>query len=199
MRVRLLSLAAMGAAICLTAPAPAQRVSDGYTFLKAIREGDGAKANALVTAPGSIVLTYKDPSTGEAAIHEVVKRRDVAWLNYLLGKGAKADLQSRSGDTAFTLVAQMGWIGGAEILVAHRANVNATDSRGQTPLILAVQGRDLPMVRFLLDAGADPRVSDRIAGYNALDYARRDNRAEAILRLLENPKPKQKDIVGPKF
>lgn len=194
-----LTVAATVAALFLTGPAAAQRMSDGYSFLKAVRDGDGAKATSLVEQPGSIVLNYKDPSSGDGAIHEVVKRREASWLNYLLSKGAKADMQSRDGEIAFTLVAQMGWFQGAEILIARKADVNATDSRGQTPLILAVQKRDLPMVRLLLEAGADPKIADRIAGYSAFDYARRDSRAEPILRLLENPKPKQKEIVGPKF
>jgi len=196
-----LSAAAIAAiALLVSTPAGAQRMSDGYTFLKAVRDNDGTKASSFAEQPGgAIIVNYRDPSTGEAAIHEVVKRRDSRWLSYLVSRGAKADLQSGNGDTPLTLAAQMGWIEGAEILLARGANVNGGDGRGQTPLILAVQQRDLPMVRFLLDKGANPKIADRLAGYTALDYARRDSRAEPILRLLEQPAKPPKEIVGPKF
>jgi ankyrin repeat protein len=187
------------AALLLSSPAAAQRMSDGYSFLKAVRDGDGAKASSLAETPGSLVLNYKDPSTGEAAIHEVVKKREARWLSYLLAKGAKADLQSGQGDTPLTLAAQIGWIEGAELLIARKANVNGQDSRGQTPLILAVQKRDVPMVRLLMESGANPKIADRVAGYSALDYAKQDNRAEAVLKIMEQPAKKPKEIVGPKF
>ncbi len=197
--VRSLILAAMAGAITLSTPVAAQRMSDGYTFLKAVRDNDGTKAADLIDAPGSTVLLYKDPTSGEAAIHEVVKKRDGRWLSYLLGKGARADMQSGQGDTALTLAAQMGWTAGAEILIARKANVNVQDNRGQTPLILAVQRRDANMVRMLVEAGANPKIGDRIAGYNALDYARQDPRAEAVLKIMEQPAKPAKEFVGPKF
>ena len=183
----------------LSVPADAQQLSDGYTFLKAVRDDDGTKAQSLVEAPGSVVLNYRDPTTGEAAIHEVVKRRDARWLSYFLGRGQRPDYPTARGDTPLTLAAQMGWIEGAQLLIARRANVNAPDGSGQTPLILAVQNRNLQMVQLLLDSGANPKIADRLAGLNALDYARRDSRAAAILRLMEQPPKKPKEIVGPKF
>lgn len=192
-------LAALAGAMFLSAPATAQRMSDGFAFMKAVRDNDGTKAADLIDSPGSTVLLYKDPTSGEAAIHEVVKKRDGRWLSYLLGKGARPDMQSGQGDTPLTLAAQMGWFGGAEMLIGRKANVNAPDSRGQTPLILAVQRRDLPMVRLLVESGANPKLADRIAGYNALDYARRDPRAEAVLKIMEQPAKPPKEIVGPKF
>ncbi len=77
------------------------------------------------------------------------------------------------------------------------APVNARDySSGETPLILAVQQRDPAMVRLLLAQGADPKISDRVAGKSARDYAAEDNRAAAILKLLDDAKPKAA-VTGP--
>jgi ankyrin repeat protein len=61
---------------------------------------------------------------------------------------------------------------------------------GETPLIIAVQQRDLQIVRQLLDAGANPDRSDAAAGYSARDYAVRDTRARDILKLIEDKKPR---------
>ena len=61
---------------------------------------------------------------------------------------------------------------------------------GETPLIIAVQQRNLPIVRVLLGEGADPDRTDHAAGYSARDYATRDPRARDILKMIEDKKPK---------
>ena len=82
------------------------------------------------------------------------------------------------------------------MLLKRRAQVDATNGQGETALILAVQQRDLAMVRQLLASGANPARTDRAAGMSALDYARRDTRAAVILKLLEETKP-AKPAAGP--
>ena len=44
------------------------------------------------------------------------------------------------------------------------------------------------MVRLLLSQRADPNQTDNVAGNSAIDYARQDTRAAAILRELEQPR-----------
>jgi len=53
-----------------------------------------------------------------------------------------------------------------------------------------VQQRQVPIVRRLLAAGANPDKTDSAAGYSARDYAARDSRASDILKLIEAKKPK---------
>ena len=59
------------------------------------------------------------------------------------------------------------------------AKVDGANRMGETPLIVAVQQRQTPIVRRLLAAGANPDKTDNAAGYSARDYAQRDNRARA--------------------
>ena len=61
---------------------------------------------------------------------------------------------------------------------------------GETALILAVQQHQIAIARALLAAGANPDKTDNAAGYSARDYARRDNRARDILKMIEATKPK---------
>ena len=75
--------------------------------------------------------------------------------------------------------------------------MDATNNRGETPLIFAVQHRNLDMVRFLVANGADPKRQDSIAGYSALDYAKRDGRMPAIVEALEQKKKPERAISGP--
>jgi ankyrin repeat protein len=170
--------------------------SDSYNFLKAVRDRDGSKATDLLSKPGTVIIDTRDVSTGETALHIVVKRRDATWLAFLLARGAKADIRDRDGNTPLISATQIGFVEAADMLLKRRAQVDATNGQGETALILAVQQRDLAMVRLLLAAGANPARTDRAAGMSALDYARRDTRAAVILKLLEETKP-AKPVAGP--
>jgi ankyrin repeat protein len=187
------------AALLVAAPVLAQSHSDGYTFLKAVKDRDGATVSSLIATPGTIVINTRDRSNGEGALHLLVRQRDLTWLAFLLGKKAKPDLQNNQGETPLNLAAQIGWIDGAEVLLSQRATVNLGNNRGETPLIRAVQMRDIAMVRLLLSKGADPKRPDAVAGYSAIDYARQDSRAAPILKLLEAAAAPRKPAAGPKL
>ena len=179
---------AFAVAALVAAPVAAQSFSEGYNFLKAVRERDGAAAERILSNPGSTAVNYRDQGSGEVALHILVRGRDVNWLAFMLSRGARPDAQSNDGATPLILAAQIGWYDGAEQLLARRANPNLGNNRGETPLIVAVQRRDVQMVRLLLSQRANPNQTDNVSGNSALDYARQDNRAQAILRLLEAPR-----------
>lgn len=179
----------------MAVPAFAQ-YSDSYNFLKAVRDRDASKVGEIITNPSSVALNARDGS-GEGALHILTRGRDASWLRYLLSRGARPDLQDNDGNSALMIAAQIGWAEGAEALLDRGANVNLANGQGETPLILAVQRRDLAMVRLLLAKGADVNHTDSAAGLSALDYARRDNRSAAILRLLEAPRNAPIQNYGP--
>ncbi len=179
-------LALIAVLALLAVPAVAQQgFSESYNFLKGVRERDASAVQAIASRPSNPVLNARDQGSGEGALHILVRGRDLTWLNFLLGRGARPDLQANDGTTPLILAAQIGWRDGAEQLLARGANPNLANSRGETPLIFAVQRRDLPMVRLLLSQRADPNQTDNVSGYSAIDYARQDRRAAAILRELE--------------
>lgn len=179
-------IAAALALAAVAVPAGAQSYSDGYLFLKAVRERDAEKVNALVASSANVVLNLRDQSDGNAALHYVTKERDLVWLNFLLGKGARADIQNSRGETPLGIAAQLGWQEGAALLLQRGASVDLGNARGETPLMFAVQRRDLQMVQLLLSRGANPNKTDRASGYSALDYAKRDARSAAIVRALSD-------------
>lgn len=166
------------------APAAAQLFSDSYEFLEAVRERDGAKAMELLNGPSGTIVNTRDRSTGETALHIVVARRDTTWMNFILQRGANANMADRSGLTPLLSAAQIGFVDGAQILVARGAQVNLGNGRGETALHIAVQRRDIAMVRALMAAGADADQQDNIAGKSPRDYAADDSRAGAVLAAL---------------
>lgn len=182
----------------LAAPAAAQ-FSDSYNFLKAVRDRDGAKVTELVEVPGSVLIDTRDRETGEAALHIVARRRDPVWLNFLLAKNARPDIKDNAGNTPLMVATQIGFVDGVKLLLAAKARVNDANNSGETPLIRAVQLRNIELVRVLLAAGASRDQTDTLAGLSALDYARRDARAAAIVKILEEEarKPASAATVGP--
>lgn len=183
--INLRMVAAMALALVATPLVAQASFSETFTFLKAVRERDGQTVQRIVANPSSTAINSREQATGEGALHILVRARDLTWLSFLLGQGARPDIQASDGATPLLLAAQVGWIDGAERLLARRANPNLANSRGETPLIFAVRRLDLTMVRLLLRQRADPNQTDNVAGYSAIDYARQDRRAAAILRELE--------------
>lgn len=193
----------LAAVVMLASAAPsAAQFSDSYNFLKAVRDKDGQKVTeALQGGGGATIINTKDITTGESAVHIVIKRRDDTWLRYLLGEGANPNIRDKKGNTPLIACAHIGFAEGMNALIANRADVNLANDQGETPLIIAVQRRDLVAVRLLLEAKADPNRSDFIAGMSARDYAERDTRAAAILRAIDDAakgdKPAAAKISGP--
>lgn len=188
----------VAALVAVSSPVLAQQlVSDSYSFLKAVRDRDGTKAQEFLDKPGaSTIIGSRDRTTGETALHIVTKRRDLTWLQFMAGKGANVNARDDQGMTPLLIAAQLGWVEGAQELVQLGATPDLADSRGETPLILATQARSLPVVNMLISQGADPRATDNVAGMSAIDYATRDARSPVILKVLQEAKPKPKRAVA---
>jgi ankyrin repeat protein len=190
------------AALLLTAgtPAVAQQQSQGYKFLSAVRDAKNNEVLEMLGRPGSSIVNARDVTTGEGALHIVIKRGDETYLRFLLQKGADANLRDGKGNTPLLLAVTMGQTGMIPILTAAKANPNLGNSAGETPLIRAVQRRDIGMIRVLLAEGADPDQADIIAGMSARAYAKQDGRNPVVTKLLADaPKRTQKAVSGPKF
>jgi uncharacterized protein len=192
---------AMMAALIATAgagPATAQ-FSNTYTFFQAVKDRDVMKAKGMLDRPGSTVADQRDPATGGTALHLVTQGRDIAWMNFLMSYGASPNAHDRDGNTPLHIAAQLGFGDGILVLTARGADANAANQRGETPLIVAVQMHDAGSVRTLLEAGADPSIADHVTGKNARDYASADRRDAALLKLIDQVKPRAaKTFTGPR-
>ena len=180
------------ALIALAIPAfVSAQFSESYNFLKYVKDRDGAKATEIISKPGSVIIDTRDQATGETGLHIVMKARDLAWVGLLLSRGARPDIRDNSGNTPLMLAAQLSFIEGAQALIVKRALIDLPNNAGETPLIRAVQLRNAAMVRLLLVEGANPNKTDSLAGLSARDYASRDRRAAAILKIFDDVKPKK--------
>lgn len=153
----------------LTVPAAAQTFSEGYQFLKAVRDGDGDAATSALNEPGSTIVNTRDISSGESALHIVTARRDAVWIRFLSQRGANPNTRDKNGTTPIQLAVNLGFTEGVEALIAAGADLEVSNVAGETPLISAVHQRNIVLIRMLLANGANPDRSDN-SGRSARDY-----------------------------
>ena len=184
--------------VLASASAAAQQQSQSYKFLDAVRKADGNAVTSILDQPGQTIVNTRDVSTGEGALHIVARRGDAMYLRFLLARGADPNMRDRQGNTPMMIAVEAGQPELVDILGKSRANANLGNGGGETPLIRAVQRRDLGMVRTVLAAGGNPDQTDNVAGQSARDYARADPRAGAIAKLIEEtPKKAARPVAGP--
>lgn len=172
--------------------------SPGSKFLTAVREEKNGEVVAAINEGGTTIVNTRDFSSRETALHIVAKRGDVLYTRFLLQKGAYPDLRDVNGSTPLLLAVSAGHGDLIAVFVAAKANVNQGNDSGETPLIKAVQRRDLAMVRELIAAGADPDQADSLAGKSARAYAIEDSRTPGLAKIFnDTPKRERRAVSGP--
>ncbi len=169
-----------GIVLAVSMPVAAQNFSDGYKFLKAVKDRDLTEANKFLDEPGSTVINSRDLTSGESGLHIAVQRRDLYWVQLLTGRGANANIRDKRGITPLSLSVQLGWVDGVRALVGAGARVDEANDAGETPLIAAVHRRDAGLIRVLLAAGASPERSDN-SGRTARDYAEQQGNTGPVM------------------
>jgi len=182
-RMVLIAAAAITTSLGFSMPAQAQ-FSDGYKFLEAVRKKEGEKVESALSIPGSTIVNTRDVTSGDTALHIVTARRDLTWLQFLIGRGANVNVRDGQGRTPLQLATNLGWRDGVDALLAKKANTEVANDAGETPLIAAVHRRDLEMTRLLLRAGADPDRADN-SGRSARAYASVDSQSSAVLEAIK--------------
>jgi ankyrin repeat protein len=179
----LMAAVALVTSLGLAVPAQAQ-FSDGYKFLEAVRKKEGEKVETALSTPGSTIVNTRDVTSGDTALHIVTARRDLTWLQFLLGRGANVNARDGQGRTPLQLATNLGWRDGVGVLLTKKANTEVANDAGETPLIAAVHRHDLEMTKLLLQAGADPDRAER-PELSARAYAEIDGQSGALLSAIK--------------
>ena len=140
-------------------------------LIDAIKKGDiesvtrlleaGADPNARETRYTLPSLRTRDtggkPYPGDTPLIFAVFYENVPIAELLLKKGANANGQGLYGRTALLEALDMLEPELTQLLLAHKANPNLADNRGETPLVGAASHPDrVKHIELLLRAGADP-------------------------------------------
>lgn len=138
---------------------------------------------------GSNILTYamSDPETlkmflekgadpnvsvsGQPILHQAATRSDAAFQILLASKKTDVNIKNSNGDSVLHILARAPqYAQKINLLLARSALVNATNNQLETPLIKAVQSRNLSAITVFLDSQANVNARDA-AGRTALYYA----------------------------
>jgi ankyrin repeat protein len=131
------------------------------------------------------VTEVKTVSMGRTALSLAARHGHEAIASLLLEHGAEVEAINNAGETALHEATFGDHLTVIEVLVVQgHANVDAQDSSGHTPLMMATDlGRDWA-VRLLVQKGADVKLKDEL-GRTALDLAMR-RRNKAVVQYLES-------------
>lgn len=120
-------------------------------------------------------LADAGPSPWERKLGEAMETREQLWQRQIQwaaehGFGERLELLARHGID----------VSGAELVAqTFPDDVNARDDEGTTPLHQAAWEGDLPLIRRLLDAGADPSLTDGRFESTPLEWAEHAYQTEA--------------------
>lgn len=164
--------------------------SGNVTLLKALtQKGITPNDNAIIAAAqggrrGSTInleffeylesLGLKPTATtkaGENVLHFVVRRpNQKEIIEHFLAKGVNVNQADEEGNTPFIFAAasnrDLATLG---LLASKVSNINQTNNKGESALSLAVKGNSPEVVKFLIEKGADVKVTNK-DGENLLAY-----------------------------
>ena len=158
----------------------------------AAAKGDTKTTESLLAAGADV--NYSVPA-GMNALLIAMAGRKPKLAELLIAKGADPAAKDRNGATLLHSAAQLGDVQMMKGLLAKGLDVNAKTAKAQagrggggqrnggpgeqTPLLLAAKGNHVPMMKALVEAGADPKLKAQ-DGTNLLMAAAGSGHVEAV-------------------
>lgn len=110
---------------------------------------------------GGYYPSFNEKSPAEGRLAVAIRYGDVAAVHEAL---QEPSLTAEGRNEALALAARKGKVEIMAALIEAGADVKATDPRGRTPLMSAIQSRNAEAVRMLLAHGADVNAKDELQG-----------------------------------
>ncbi|WP_394830704.1 ankyrin repeat domain-containing protein [Pendulispora rubella] len=149
---------------------------------EAAAKGDTARIEQLIKA-GANPNAVGDKGT--SLLEWAMLTKNKASFETLLNAGADPTHTDEQGDTVMHYAAKANDAAYLDVLIAHRVDVNVPNPvSGATPLMGALMAEREVQFHKLLQAGANPNVTDR-AGNSPLHVAAKINENQRVLDLLK--------------
>jgi len=124
--------------------------------------------------------------TEDEPLLTAIEKRDPTFHIHL--KKGGVNKKNRAGMTALILACKNGDPKIVAELLQHRADPNAADNYGNTPLHWAIGENHLTLIPLLIAHGADPEQRDGL-GRQASEFAKTEKRKEVEALLTKKPFP----------
>lgn len=162
--------------------------SYGYSLLQLyVQQGDLVIVSELL-GKGAKINDRVDDLMGYTSLHLAIANQDVKMLGLLLqDPSTNPNMPDKSGDTPLSLAICRENQEAIDQLIAKKADVNAVDNFGRSPLhmLISYQGKD-ETVRKLLQHGADVNAVDHF-GRTPWELAIQKRNIATIKQLIATP------------
>ncbi|MGF2735813.1 ankyrin repeat domain-containing protein [Marinobacter sp. DUT-1] len=115
-------------------------------------------------------------------LFDLARNGGTRMLQPLLEAGVPVDIRTSDGDSLLMLATGHSHTDTVRFLLEKGANPNLANNQLRTPLMSAAMTNEVGILELLLQAGADPQVTDR-DGARALDLAETNGASDAARRL----------------
>ena len=156
-------------------------------LILAMKEPSPKVAQALINWPKTTVEVRN--AADESPLMLAALSGDVALCRLLISKNADVN---KTGWAPLHYAATNGHLEVMSLLLEENAYIDAASPNGTTPLMMAAHYGSPSAVKLLLEAGADPMLTN-VQGLNAIDFANRGERkesAEIIAAFVRGRQPK---------
>lgn len=148
-----------------------------------------SRRTILIAALGTPLARIAESSTRDGLIDWIRRQRNVQGFERMLRANANPNETDDAGLSALYYAAMAKDPAYVRILLKWRADPNfANPAIRWYPLRGALLAENWPQFQMLLDAGADPRITD-LVGNNLLHIAAQTNQPDIVLALLQRGVP----------
>lgn len=153
----------------------------GYRPLHIAAEyGNVAAARVLLDAKANPDVRDDEQ---RAPLHIAAEQKSSPMIKLLLDGKASADAQARDDVAPLHIATQLDFEM-AKLLLRSKARPDIQDKNGETPLLWAAQQQDIPAIRGLLEAKANPNIQEFEQSLAPIDWAVEHNDPRTVKLLL---------------
>jgi len=116
----------------------------------------------LLSKRATLQPIQNDSVRTENPVDMAIRQKDIELLKYLFSKGARLSTTKDSGTPSLSLAVQTGSIEMVDFLLQQGADINEKCSFSggeQTPIFFALRPANLPMVKYLVEHGANLKIT----------------------------------------
>jgi ankyrin repeat protein/L-ascorbate metabolism protein UlaG (beta-lactamase superfamily) len=160
---------------------------------EAVKAGNTEKvAKYLQKDPG--LLNSKNPDA-LTPLNLAAQDGQIEVAQFLLKKGADAELGDNENSGPIHLAAIGGHKGVVDLLLKHGVSIDSRDDNGLTPLHFALSRRQVDMANYLIDQGADVKIQTNNS-WSTLQFAVICGDLDLVKRIVEKKADVNDEIEG---